>query len=89
MSINLKSGVIALIGDEIEQYIIKNFAHKIDLYIKYGNNSTKPIQIHIDKKRWREISDEKYYIELLYNQETERNAEIYDSQNHKKIKFYE
>lgn len=89
MSINLKSGVIALIGDEIEQYIIKNFAHKIDLYIKYGNNLTKPIQIQIDEERWREISDEKYYIELLYNQETERNAEIYDSQNDKKIKFYD
>lgn len=87
--IHLKSGVIALIGDEIEQNIIKNFSHKIDLFIKYGSHSTKPIQIQIDKKRWREISDEKYYIELLYNQETERNAEIYDSQNDKKIKFYE
>lgn len=85
MSINLKSGVIALIGDEIEQYIIKNFAHKIDLFIKYGNNSTEPIQIQIDNEHWREKSDEKYYIELLYNQETERNAEIYDSQNNKKI----
>lgn len=85
MSINLKSGVIALIGDEIEQYIIKNFAHKIDLYIKYGNNSTKPIQIQIDKKCWGEISDEKYYIKLLYNQERYYNAEIYDSNNDKRI----
>ena len=85
MSINLKSGVIALIGNEIKEKIIDDIAYTIDLYIKYGNNSTKPIQIQIDKKRWREISDEKYYIELLYNQETERNAEIYDSQNNKKI----
>ena len=85
MSINLKSGVIALIGDEIEQYIIGNFAHKIDLFIKYGNNSTEPIQIQINKECWRKKSDENYYIELLYNQETERNAEIYDSNNDKKI----
>lgn len=85
MSINLKSGVIALIGNEIKEKIIDDIAYTIDLYIKYGNNSTKPIQIQIDKERWREISDEKYYIELLYNQETERNAEIYDSQNNKKI----
>lgn len=83
--IHLKTGVIALIGDEIEHNIIKDFAHKIDLFIKYGNNSTKPIQIQIDKERWRKISDEKYYIELLYKQETERNAEIYDSNNDKKI----
>lgn len=89
MSINLKSGVIALIGNEIKEKVIDDIAYTIDLYIKYGNNSTKPIQIQIDKKRWREISDEKYYIELLYNQETEHNAEIYDSQNDKKIKFYD
>ena len=32
--IHLKTGVIALIGDEIEHNIIKDFAHKIDLFIK-------------------------------------------------------
>ena len=85
MSINLKSGVIALIGNEIKEKIIDDIAYTIDLYIKYGNNSTEPIQIQIDKERWREISDEKYYIELLYRQEKYHNAIIYDSNNDKKI----
>ena len=83
--INIKTGVIVLTGDSILKYKIEDIAHTIDLYIKYGNNSTEPIQIQIDNERWEEISDEKYYIELLYNQEKERNAEIYDSNNDKKI----
>lgn len=42
--INIKTGVIVLTGDSILKYKIENIAHTIDLYIKYGNNSTEPIK---------------------------------------------
>ncbi len=85
MSIHLKKGVIALIGNEIKEKSIVDIAHTIDLYIQYGNSSSQPIQIQIEKDCWTENSEEQYYIELLYRQEKYHNAIIYDSNNDKKI----
>lgn len=76
--INIKEGVIALLGDYSQcNYQIPNLAHIINLYVQYGNNAIQPIQIQIDQQQWASCNNESYYINLL--REHEVTTTIYDA----------
>ena len=80
----LEQGVIAKIGESINEKPIANMVHTINLFIQYGNNPIEPIQIQIDEERWKKI--DKDFIKLLYDIETAHDAQIYDL-NKNKITF--
>ena len=88
----LEQGVIAKIGESINEKPIANMVHTINLFIQYGNNPIEPIQIQIDAERMEKkgednkISSDEDYIRLLYDIETAHNAQIYDL-NRKKITY--
>lgn len=74
---NIKNGVVFLIGDDAQSHMIANVAYCVNLYIQYGNNAIKPIQLQIDKERWEQNSDIDYYIEELKAHEP--TAKLFDS----------
>ncbi len=88
----LEQGVIAKIGESINEKPIANMVHTINLFIQYGNNPIEPIQIQIDAERLKKKDDDgkpyldEYFIKLLYDIETAHDAQLYDL-NKNKITF--
>lgn len=86
--ITLKTGVIALLGDNsITQWKIKDLVKTIDLKIQYNEHPIQPIQIQIDNDNWNdnikfkdstEIDKQKYYIKLLQDLETAYGGRLFD-----------